>query len=164
MADGRELHYHTLRVTDATGQELPARMHAQKETYLRIAVNDAGAEYPIRVDPTFSDADWTAIAGADFDNNIYAVVLGGGNLYVGGDFLVSPNNQARRIARWNGSSWSSLGSGMNNTVRVLAWDARNNQLYAAGAFTAAGNTEANRIARWDGATWFSLGDGMNRSV
>ncbi len=49
-----------------------------------------------------------------------AVVDGSGNLYIGGDFAVVGNIIANHIAKWNGSSWRSLGSGMNNGVRALA--------------------------------------------
>ena len=43
-----------------------------------------------------------------------------GNLYVGGGFTVAGNVVANRIAKWNGTSWSALGTGMNSTVYALA--------------------------------------------
>jgi len=48
------------------------------------------------------------------------VVDGSGNLYIGGGFVVVGNVIANNIAKWNGSSWSALGSGMDNTVSALA--------------------------------------------
>ena len=44
---------------------------------------------------------------------------------------------ANYIAKWNGSAWSALGSGMNGAVYALAVDGAGN-LYAGGEFTTAG--------------------------
>jgi len=70
---------------------------------------------------------------------------------------------ASRIARWNGSSWSALGSGLNNTVFALAIKP-NNEIVAAGLFTVAGGGAANRVARWNGSTWIPLGNGVDNQV
>jgi hypothetical protein len=71
---------------------------------------------------------------------------------------------ANRIARFDGTSWSALGSGMSGvtspSVNALADDGV--YLYAAGAFTNAGGTMVSCIARWDGASWTSLGSGLAR--
>ena len=64
-----------------------------------------------------------------------------------------------RIARWDGSAWSALGSGMNSTVKALAFDNSGN-LYAGGYFTTAGGETVNRIAKWDGSAWSALGSGV----
>jgi len=69
---------------------------------------------------------------------------------------------ANYIAKWDGSSWSALGSGMNGPVYALALSGTN--LYAGGAFTMAGGASANRIAKWDGSSWSALGSGMNGYV
>ena len=48
------------------------------------------------------------------DSAVYAAAMdNAGNLYVGGDFTVAGDVPANNIAKWNGSSWSALGSGMN---------------------------------------------------
>lgn len=62
------------------------------------------------------------------------------------------------IAKWNGSSWSALGSGLNGNVYALAVSGTN--LYVAGAFTTAGGSAANYVARWDGNSWSALGSGV----
>ena len=66
------------------------------------------------------------------------------------------------IARWNGSVWSALGTGMNGSVTALAVSGTN--LYAGGSFTIAGGMTVNRIAKWNGAVWSALGTGMNSNV
>ena len=165
MADGRELHYHALHVTDADGRHLPAQMHVADAGRLRITVDDAQARYPLRIDPTFTDADWMAIAEPGFNGPIHAAVVGGGNLYVGGGFTAANGGVlANYIAVWNGSAWSTLGSGMNHLVHALVWDGTAQRLYAGGYFTTAGGTPASRIAVWDGSAWSALGAGVNNEV
>lgn len=90
-------------------------------------------------------------------------VLPNGDLLVGGAFTSANGLSVNNIARWNGSAWSALGSGVNNTVHALAVRP-NGYVVAGGDFSAAGGTGANRIAQWDGATWSSLGSGMDIAV
>src|SRR5712692_5181109 len=40
----------------------------------------------------------------------------GAGLYAGGTFTTAGGVLANRIAQWNGTQWSPLGSGMNNPV------------------------------------------------
>jgi hypothetical protein len=142
----------TLLTSAATGQELA------------VLVNDADAVYPLRIDPTFSDANWISMGGIiGANNSVYAAVVdGSGNLYIGGGFTAAGNTIANYIAKWDGNSWSPLGSGMNGSVGRLA--VSGNDVYAGGGFTSAGGTAANYIAKWNGNTWSALGSGMNGSV
>ena len=64
--------------------------------------------------------------------------------------------------KWNGSSWSALGSGINNGVEALA--VSGSTLYAGGGFTTAGGSAATNIAQWNGSSWSALGSGMNSGV
>src|SRR5207245_3046917 len=61
-------------------------------------------------------------------------------------------------AKWNGSSWSALGSGPENDVFALA--VLGSDLYAGGAFTTAGGVTVNQIAKWNGSSWSALGSGV----
>ncbi|QNH62728.1 T9SS type A sorting domain-containing protein [Hymenobacter sediminicola] len=90
-------------------------------------------------------------------------VDGNGTLYAGGSFTSAGGTAASYIAQWNGTAWSSVGSGTNAFIWGLAVDSRNN-LYAGGDFTTAGGTSASRIAKWDGTTWSTLGTGLNALV
>ncbi len=209
---GRKLTYNRLRVVDATGRELPARMEVaagvspaveggilppgrgarttgvsgfhcdpfassgisagleatalrQAETpaatRLAVLVDDAAAIYPVRIDPTFSDADWSSVgAPPGLDASVSATVVdNSGNLYVGGNFTIAGGISANRVAKWDGSAWSALGSGMSNMVVALA--VSGTDLYAGGGFTTAGAITANYIAKWNGNAWSALGSGMN---
>ncbi len=90
------------------------------------------------------------------------VVLANGDLIAGGAFDRIGGVPVSNIARWNGSAWSALGSGIDGPVGSLALEA-NGHVIAAGTFTTAGGVPANNIARWDGATWTSLGAGVGGS-
>jgi hypothetical protein len=174
---GRKIAYSRLRVTDAAGSELPARLQVPKNSAsstphsafdLGVLVNDTHAVYPIRIDPTFSDASWISMGSfPGTDGEVHAAVAdGSGNLYVGGRFTVVVNALAANIAKWNGTNWSALGSGIggNEFARVLALAVSGNDLYVGGSFTTAGGSPANWIAKWDGNSWSALGSGMNGSV
>src|SRR5262249_37673518 len=52
---------------------------------------------------------------------------------------------ANYIAKWNGTNWEALGSGMNNWVYALA--ASGSDLYAGGQFTTAGGKVSAYVAR-----------------
>ncbi len=182
----RRIAYSRVRVTDATGKELPARMEVslgQEEEdqlsaedtglfatrpaskKLAVVVKDAEAVYPLRIDPTFSDANWISLGvapGTDF--TVSALVVSGGTLYVGGSFTTAGGTAATNIAQWDGSNWSPLGSGMNIYGGVFALAVSGGTLYAGGGFTNAGGSAAKYIAQWNGSNWSPLGSGMNNYV
>ena len=101
---GRKIAYSRLKVTDANGRELPARMEAatapeskirnQKSEILRVVVNDAAAVYPVRIDPTFSDANWSSMGAG-----VSALAVSGSDLYAGGAFTTAGGNVSVHIAR-----------------------------------------------------------------
>lgn len=94
---------------------------------------------------------------------VRALVVYGGLLVAGGGFTTADGQTVNYIAAWDGSSWQSVGGGMN-TDGVHALAVFNDDLVAAGAFSFAGGTPVNRIARWDGSAWHSLGAGLNDVV
>jgi hypothetical protein len=88
------------------------------------------------------------------------------NLYVGGEFNNAGGVSVNNIAKWDGNSWSALGSGVNNkiydnvNVNDLVFDTSNNRLYAGGQFNNAGGISVNNIAQWDGNSWSAMGSGI----
>jgi hypothetical protein len=94
-------------------------------------------------------------------------VLPNGDLVAGGVFTTAGGVAASRIARWDGTSWSPLGSGLgaalNDSVFALA-TRPDGGLVAGGLFSSAAGSTVNHIARWNGATWVPLGSGMNNGV
>ncbi|MBL0339751.1 MAG: T9SS type A sorting domain-containing protein [Bacteroidetes bacterium] len=72
----------------------------------------------------------------------------------------SGTNVIKSVARWNGATWNSIGTG---TLKVGPKCMRefNGDLIVGGAFSAQGTIPNTRgIARWDGNQWHSLGSGI----
>lgn len=164
LPDGRDLVYNRLHITDVTGTVLQGRLLAVNANRLQIQVEDHQAQYPILIDPTYSDADWQVLNEGipEANSSIYTTVVWNDKLYVGGEFTLIGNTFANRIAKWNGSAWSALGAGLGATVRALT--VYNNELIAGGDFTTAGGVNTSRIATWNGSTWSALGTGVGATV
>ena len=79
----------------------------------------------------------------------------GTDIYIGGNFTTLGSEPIAYLARWDGSNWSSAGSGVNGPVYALATDGNFN-LYVGGPFNQAGGVSANNIAKWDGNNWSTL--------
>jgi hypothetical protein len=87
----REIAYGRLGVADATGKELPAQIEVDSDCRLAMRVDDEGAAYPLRIDPTFSDANWVSLGGLPGANGtVFAMVANtnAGLLYIGGSFTI----------------------------------------------------------------------------
>jgi hypothetical protein len=67
-----------------------------------------------------------------------------------GAFTQADGMTANRIAIWNGSAWSTLGTGLSSNVNAIAYSG--NVLFVGGTFTNAAGTAANSLAKWDGAS------------
>lgn len=175
LADSsRHLSYNRLHVTDATGRPLSARMETSGDSIptptLTIVVDDENAEYPIRVDPTFSDENWISTGGfpgverlpdqnLQMNGDVRTMAIdGAGHLYVGGNFKIADDILAGGIAKWDGAKWSALGSGVNGVVTAIAISGTN--VYVGGNFTTAGGIPANCVAKWNGTAWSALGSGI----
>jgi hypothetical protein len=101
--------------------------------------------------------DIAAIASCD---------LGAGpSIYAGGNMAAANGHQLNSIARFNGSDWEALGSGVGGTIHALEpFDTGTGlALYVGGAFNTAGGISAQNIARWNGTSWSSLGN-LNNHV
>jgi len=96
------------------------------------------------------------------DSSVEAIAVSGTDVYVGGYFTTAGGVSANRIAKWDGTSWSALGTGMNGNVEAIAISGTD--IYAGGGFRTAGGVSADRIAKWNGTSWSALGTGMNSNV
>jgi trimeric autotransporter adhesin len=120
----------------------------------------------------WNGAEWsvvdTGVSGShpSYSTRVFALSVfddgGGPALYAAGHFSTAGGVSVNHIARWDGSTWSALGTGLNGTVRALAVfdDGVGPALYAGGAFWAAGEVSARRIAKWNGYSWTTLGTGI----
>mgnify|MGYP003590004362 CR=1 FL=1 len=95
-----------------------------------------------------------------------------GDVYAGGTFtMATSNGLAWHIARWDGTEWRAMGTGLSGrwgretTTRVYAVACGpDGSVYVGGSFTNAGGVAAYGIARWDGAQWWPLGAGVSSTV
>ena len=80
-----------------------------------------------------------------------------GDVYVGGTFLsMGGTSDANMIAKWDGSAWSALASGLNGVVDALAF-APNGNLYIGGNFTDADGTNGDYLCYWNGVSFNRVG-------
>jgi hypothetical protein len=128
------------------------------------AINDVAANGIAKWNGTSWSALGSGVSGQFARQGVSAIAVSGTDVYVGGDFTIAGGNPAHRIAKWNGSSWSAMGSGLgiagNDYVEAIAVSGTN--VYAGGHFNDGGGL--NNIARWDGAAWQPLGTGMDNLV
>ena len=72
---------------------------------------------------------WEAIP--NLDGTVDFLTVSGNDLYVGGLFeTINGDSNASHIAKWNGTSWDTLGSGLDNWCTSIA--ILGNDLYAMG--------------------------------
>jgi hypothetical protein len=79
---GSSLSYRGLVATDARGRTLPAWLQLRRRELL-LRVNDAGARYPLRIDPFFQQAKLTASDGAAGDGLGESVAVQGDTIVAG---------------------------------------------------------------------------------
>jgi hypothetical protein len=104
---------------------------------------------------------------------IYSLAVFGGELYAGGTFTTAGGSPISGIARWNGTSWRSLGTGIAgvpptaNLTYVGSMAVYAGELVVAGGFVTAGGMPMNGIARWNGTSWnpvSMVGAGINSGI
>lgn len=108
----------------------------------------------------WNGTSWSAVGGF-FNGTVFALEVHEGQLIIGGQYpgiSGSPN-----LARYNGSSYSTLGTGGTNAA-VRALRSSGARLYAGGDFTQAGGAVARHAAVWDGTSWSEVGGGTDAAV
>jgi hypothetical protein len=101
--------------------------------------------------------------GSAIGGPVYCVACDhAGTVYAGGRFTSPGNN----IAMWNGSNWTSVGSGITGSSAAVDSAACDNSgnLYVGGYFTRAGGVTASCVAKWNGSNWSALGFGLSSNV
>ncbi|MDB6032253.1 MAG: hypothetical protein JWM16_2591 [Verrucomicrobiales bacterium] len=102
--------------------------------------------------------EWTNLAEFKGDTSaLYDLAFVGNYLYAAGLFTNVNGVAASGLARWDGTSWSSIGF----VGAALGLDVDGDDLFVAGSFTnKAGSQVMTNIGRWDGAAWHALGNGV----
>lgn len=83
---------------------------------------------------------------------VKAIACSDNYVYAAGFFDSAGNVSAKNIARWDGTSWSALGDGIDGDIHDMLV-MPNGDLIVAGRFENAGSVTAKNIARWNGTSW-----------
>ncbi|MHB8260767.1 MAG: T9SS type A sorting domain-containing protein [Bacteroidia bacterium] len=97
---------------------------------------------------------------------VHSLCAYNGSLYAGGMYDQAGGASMNNMAKWDGSTWSSIGNvgtSMGSDV-VSSLCVYGGQLFVGGGFATCGTLSANNIGIWNGASWSTLGTGMNSNV
>ena len=112
----------------------------------------------------------TGTGGGGGNSGMALALARNGDVYMAGGFEYAGGVVVNNIAKWDGTAWSTLGTGLTNAVgatRGFAYTlalATNGDLYVGGRFLQSGGVVTNGVARWNSTTWNTLGTGLNDVV
>ncbi len=110
-------------------------------------------------------SSWSS-PGAGVSATVRCMVSVGGALYVGGDFTTAGGVSAAHAARWTGSAWQGLGTGLTGGTGATAYamSVDGSDVIVGGNFSDAGGIGSPFIARWSTAlnAWGGLGPGAGK--
>ncbi len=147
------------------------------DVYVGGRFTDAGGLPTADYIAKWNGSAWSALGSngsgdGALDNWVQAIAVSGADVYAGGWFENAGGVAAADyVARWNGSTWSGLGSDGSGdgaiapspdapAPAVSALAVSGTDVYVGGSFiNVAGIPEADAIARWNGSTWSALGAG-----
>lgn len=123
------------------------------------------------------NGSWSGVTdrgGNGANGTIYTTAVAnlgqGPRLYCGGTFTRVGSAAARRMASWDGASWSALGTGVGPVssgevdAMVAHDDGSGMKLYVGGDFYDPTLTIPSYIAAWNGSVWSWVGFGTNNGV
>lgn len=120
----------------------------------------------------WNGSQWSALAQGirGFDRSVESMAVfpqgAGGQLYVGGRFSLAGPVSVSNVARWTGTGWTGVGTGITSSaglafVRTLVPTTIGGPaLLVGGEFTNAGGVMTNNLARWSGSSWSAMGGGV----
>jgi trimeric autotransporter adhesin len=118
----------------------------------------------------WNGSNWSDVGGGVDDvvaPSVRSLAVYNGSLYAGGSFTIAGMTiPVKRVASWDGVSWSDPNGGVEYTGATTVSTLRTyqNKLIVGGIFDTAGVVAANFIAMYDGVNWSPMGAGMNNSV
>ena len=160
---GRQLAYNRLRAVDAQGNELAARLEVLAPTRLAVVVDDAAATYPVRIDPTFSDADWISMGGLPGSDDVVTrprwTVRAISTLSVTSRLWAIPCQSHCQMERER-----VVGFGVGGELQRLCAGGVGHESVCGGRVHHCGRDRGQYIAKWNGSAWSALGSGMDGYV
>ena len=107
-----------------------------------------------------STNQWESVGGGmdmGYARDVYADSTG---VYVAGDASLKTSPQIDYVAKYDGSTWTQIGSGIDDFVEGIT--KRGDDLYITGQFFSAGSGSANMVAHYDGVNWRNMGSGITQ--
>ncbi|MEY4227803.1 MAG: hypothetical protein RLZ84_395 [Actinomycetota bacterium] len=159
----------------SAGDEVRDIVSLNNDVYIGGKLSRVGGHFVSSGVAKWNGSEWLPVGAGRSYETVYALETLNGDLYAGGNFPVMgishPDDTydaaagMRGIAKWNGTSWSRVGGGVNGTVYDIL--AVGSDLYVTGDFTTAYNATSsgspvtvNGIAKWNGTSWSALGTGF----
>src|SRR3990170_1760578 len=110
--------------TEETKQNAVVRLIAYDPLWYSAGVNEdtlnVVSEFTVAYIVGKISGLWNVLAGGA-NGIVYSIAVSSdGSVYASGAFTTIGGVAANRIAKWNGTSWSALGSGLDDTVRSIA--------------------------------------------
>lgn len=111
-------------------------------------------------------AGWHPLSkGIYYSANV--LIPDGEGFLTGGRFARAGEVKATGIARWDGTAWNAVGSGVRGGLQgsfsAIA-PGPDGRIYAGGFFQSIGSVAASNVAEWTGSEWQPLGEGLNGNV
>lgn len=126
-----------------------------------VDLGTADGDYIVKItDPEGTPA--FAPLGTGTNGHVYSLVIDtNGDVYAGGSFTLAGGvADTLQIAKWNGTAWSPLASGLSGPlpgyVFTLAYSPNGN-LYIGGGFVNADGTNGDYLCYWNGTTFNRIG-------
>ncbi|RMH28677.1 MAG: hypothetical protein D6692_04975 [Planctomycetota bacterium] len=118
---------------------------------------------------------WSPLGGGLYRSSGVAQVIhmtswddgNGTALYAAGTFnRADSGTVVQNVAKWDGTSWTPMGDGLDLTVQELVvWDDGSGEaLYALGNFNNSGANPVSRMAKWNGTSWEQVGSGFDGNI
>ncbi len=120
---------------------------------------------PISVQPFGSGVNEHPAASVGSVRNLF-VDSSDNSLYAVGDFIKMGGKMVYGVAKWDGASWDSLGSGIKefeffDGIQHVDYVTKyKNEIYISGAFYKCGRKNIWGIAKWNGTEWNDVGGSM----
>lgn len=104
---------------------------------------------------------WSKL-GTGSSGSVWAFNIQGTDTLVGGIFNTANSVTVYSIAKWNGTTFTAMGTGIKDSAgnAGIVWDIEyfKGSFYALGQFQVAGGVGCLNIAKWTGSAWVNVGN------
>ena len=146
------------------GLSSPALASAELNGLLYVVqLGPSNGADPIYTLSAWDGKEWTRVSTFrmytinNMELGYFKLIPYNGDLYITGPITnINEIPGTTNIARWNGTSWNSVGGGVSGSIEAVA--VYNGELYVGGDIDAAGTIGVDAIARYNGTLWRRVGE------